>query len=107
MVAKWKILEIDAPDGELILRAKYFASVAEKDLIVETEGYWTFQEPKLNIPFIDLTEEIIVAWIQAETMQDGVNNIERRLAEQLEALKKQQLTPLPWAPQVFTPDLKG
>lgn len=107
MTTKWKILGIDSPDGELITRARYFASVTDKDLVVETEGFWTFQEPKLNVQFVDVTEEMIVAWVQAETMQDGANMIEKRLNEQLEALKAQRVTPLPWVPQTFTPDLKG
>lgn len=105
MTTKWKILGIDSPDGELITRARYFATVSDKDLVVETEGYWTFREPKLNVQFVDVTEDMIVAWVQAETTQDGANMIEKRLNEQLDALKKQRVTPLPWAPQVFTPEI--
>jgi len=105
MTTKWKILGIDSPDGELITQAKYFATVSDKDLVVETEGFWTFQEPKLNVAFANVTEDMIVAWIRAETMQDGANMVEARLAEQLDALKKQRVTPLPWAPQVFTPEI--
>jgi hypothetical protein len=105
MTAKWKILGIDSPDGELITGARYFATVSDKDLVVETEGFWTFREPKLNVQFVDVTEDMIVAWVQSETTQDGANMIEKRLNEQLEALKKQRMTPLPWAPQVFTPEI--
>lgn len=105
MTTKWKILGIDSPDGELITRARYFATVSDKDLVVETEGFWTFQEPKLNVQFVDVTEDMIAGWIQAETMQDGANMIEKRLVEQLNALKKQRVTPLPWAPQTFTPEI--
>jgi hypothetical protein len=105
MTTKWKILGIDSPNGELITRAQYFATVSDKDLIVETEGFWTFQEPKLNVAFANVTEDMIVAWVQAETMQGGANMIENRLNEQLDALKKQRVTPLPWAPQVFTPEI--
>ena len=105
MTTKWKILGIDSPDGELITKARYFATVSDKDLVVETEGFWTFQEPKLNVAFANVTEDMIVAWVQAETMKDGASMIEKRLNEQLEALKKQRVTPLPWAPQVFTPEI--
>jgi hypothetical protein len=105
MTTKWKILGIDSPDGELITRARYFATVSDKDLVVETEGFWAFQEPKLNVQFVDVTEDMIVAWVHAETMKDGANMIESRLNEQLDALKKQRVTPLPWAPQVFTPEI--
>ena len=105
MNTKWKILGIDSPDGELITTAKYFASIAEGDMVVETEGYWRFYEPTLNAAFSDVTEDMIVSWIKEQTMKDGANMIETRLAEQLDALKKQRVTNLPWAPQTFTPEI--
>jgi len=101
MTTKWKILGIDSSDGELITRAKYFASVSDKDLVVETEGFWTFQEPKLNVAFADVTEEMIVAWVQGEIG----SAVESRLTEQMATLKNQRVTPLPWMLQVFTPEL--
>ena len=96
----WKILGIKA-DGDLITQAKYFVSHQG----VETEGYWTFREPKLTVPFADVTEEMIVAWIRAETTEGKVNMIEQRLADQAAALAKERETPLPWMPQVFTPEI--
>lgn len=96
----WKILGIKA-DGDLIIQAKYFVSHQG----VETEGYWTFREPKLNVPFADVTEEMIISWVQEETTEGKVNMIEKRLAEQAAALQKAQETPLPWMPQVFTPEI--
>ena len=96
----WKILSIEAQDG-LILKAKYFASLSDNQNTVETEGYCHFLDPKMTVPFSDVTEEMIVSWIQEETE----NAIEDRLAEQMAALKKQRVTPLPWMPQVFTPEL--
>lgn len=101
----WKILSIEAPDGELITQAKYFASVSEGSLTVETEGNWFFQEPTIKVPFAQVTEEMIVEWVKAETTRDGKNMVEERLNEQLEALKAQHKTPLPWLPQVFTPEI--
>jgi hypothetical protein len=50
-----------------------------------------------------VTETMIVGWIKAETMADGKNMIEARLAEQMVNVVEQQARPLPWAPQVFTP----
>ena len=95
----WKILGIEA-DGELITQARYFAAITEGDFIVETEGNWFFPEPQLTVPFDDVTEDMIMSWIDK-------TNIEARLAEQLAALKKQKVTVAPWLPQTFTPDLKG
>ena len=99
MKTEWKILGIEA-DGDLITQAKYFAAASEKDFVVETEGNWYFLEPKLNVPFADVTEEMIISWIDKM-------GVEARLAEQLAALKKQKVTVAPWLPQTFTPDLKG
>lgn len=98
----WKILSIKAKEG-LITQAQYHARVAEKDMAVETEGHWFFREPKMTVPFDQVTEAMIVDWIKAETMADGKNMIEARLAKQMVNVVEQQDCPLPWAPQVFTP----
>lgn len=99
----WKILEIYADDG-LITSAKYLCSVVDGEKTVDTEGYWTFQEPQLIVPFDQVTEEMIVQWIEDSSVVDGKNIIKSRLVEQLESLQKQPV-PAPWMPQVFTPNL--
>lgn len=99
----WKILEIYADDG-LITSAKYLCSVVDGEKTVDTEGYWTFQEPQLIVPFDQVTEEMIAQWIEDSSVVDGKNIIKSRLAEQLETLQKQPV-PAPWMPQVFTPNL--
>ena len=101
----WKILSISAPDGELITEAKYFVTYASEGQKVETEGHWYFQEPQLNKPLSQVSEEMVVAWIREQTMRDGKNMIEARLQEQMDNLKKQRKTALPWLPQVFTPEV--
>jgi hypothetical protein len=93
----WKILGIEA-DGELITQARYFATATEGGFTVETEGNWFILEPKLTVPFDDVTEDMIVSWIDK-------TGIEARLAEQLAALKKQKVTVMPWLPQTFTPEI--
>jgi hypothetical protein len=101
---QWSITETQAQDG-LILCAKYYVTAKEDDLSVETEGYWTFDSPKLSTPFDQVTEEMIVAWIEKETMRDGVCVIKSRLQEQLDSLSKSQFTPPPWQPQTFTVEM--
>lgn len=105
MKITWKIKSIKAQDG-LITQAMYEAVATEKDLTVDTEGTWFFREPKLNVPFAEVTEEMIVGWIKSETDEDGKSIIEKRLTEQLKALGQQQDIPLPWAPQVFKPKIE-
>lgn len=90
----WKILEIQA-DGDLITGARYFCAKNG----VETEGWWNFAEPVLNIPFADVTEEIVIAWV---TRDIGVQ-VQARLDEQ--AAVTQKTVVAPWLPQVFTPSI--
>ena len=100
----WKISELKC-DESAIYQAKYHVTIQEDDLSVETEGYWTFDSPKLSISFDQVTEEMIVAWIEKETMRDGVCVIKSRLQEQLDSLSKSQFTPPPWQPQTFTVEM--
>jgi hypothetical protein len=90
----WKILEIQA-DGDLITGARYFCAKNG----VETEGWWNFAEPVLNIPFANVTEEIVIAWV---TRDIGVQ-VQARLDEQ--AAVTQKTVVAPWLPQVFTPSI--
>lgn len=105
MDANWKILSIKSPDGALITQAKYHVRATDGDTIVESEGNWEFLEPVLTVPFADVTEQMIVGWIKDQTVRDGVNMVETRLAEQIASLKAERETPLPWLPQVFTPEI--
>ena len=89
----WLIKEVYAKDG-LITKAKYHCV----EQTVETEGYWTFLDPKLNIPFADVTEEMVIAWVDAEI---GAT-IKARLDEQLQT---QMPVVAPWLPQTFTPNI--
>ena len=102
MIYEWSITETQVQEG-LILCAKYHVIAKEDDLSVETEGYWTFDNPKMTIPFDQVTEEMVVGWIDAAAMKDGKSVIKSRLEEQLN--NKKQPVPAPWMPQVFTPNI--
>jgi hypothetical protein len=100
---KWKIHEIDATEG-LITVVKYSVLARDIDLTVETEGYWRFGDPVLRKALLEVKEEDVIAWVKADSMREGVNIIESRLAEQLANLAKDKVK-LPWVPQVFTVNL--
>jgi hypothetical protein len=104
MEYNWKILEISA-ENELITHAKYHCALLDDTNIVETEGNWWFKEPLGSIPFSEVTEEMVVSWIENESMKDGQNIIKSRLQEQLELIKKSKSVVPPWKPQVFTPNI--
>jgi len=100
----WKILGVEAKDG-LITSAHYHATATDGNVVVETEGNWFFQEPKMEIPFDQVTEEMVAQWVQDQAVQDGKPLIKTRLEEQIAALKTQTKTVAPWMPQTFTPEI--
>ena len=93
----WKVSEIQATDG-LITSAKYYVSTEDNGYFADTEGYWHFTEPTLSIPFEQVTEEIVIGWIQAES----AGAIEQRLQEQITAMKVAKKVVAPWLPQTFS-----
>jgi len=96
----WKISELKGND-KAIIQAKYHVALIEDDLRIETEGYWDFDPKEAVIPTAQVTEEMVVHWIDQGTTQDGVSSIKSRLLEQLETVKKQQEIALPWKPPTF------
>jgi hypothetical protein len=100
----WKILELSANEGQ-ITSAKYHCTASEEGLSVETEGNWQFDVSKQAIPFAEVTEELVVKWIEDSSVVDGKCVIKSRLVEQLQALQKQNVVVAPWLPQIFTPNI--
>jgi len=101
---QWKILEVFAKD-EIITGAKYHVIGTEDDISVESEGNWYFDCPTAKVPFLEVTEEIIIDWIEADAVRDGENHIKMGIKKQVEALKSHKPVPAPWMPQVFKPEI--
>ena len=101
---QWKILEVFAQD-EVITGARYHLVGTEDDLSVETEGNWFFDCPTAKVPFLEVTEEMIIGWIEADAVKDGDNHIKKGVENQIKALKSHKPVPAPWMPQVFKPEI--
>ena len=100
----WKIEELSAENG-LITHVKYRCTVSDEGQSVATEGNWWFNEPKIKVPFEQVSEEMVAGWIEQEAVKDGVCHIKSRLEEQLKALEANKPVVAPWLPQIFTPEL--
>jgi len=100
----WKILELSA-ENEVINHAKYMVTATDGTNTVETEGNWYFKAEPGNVPFSQVTEELVAQWVENETMKDGVCVIKSRLEEQLAEISKSKTVVPPWKPQVFTPEI--
>jgi hypothetical protein len=101
---KWKILEVFAKD-EVITGAKYHLIGTEDDISVESEGNWYFDCPTAKVPYLEVTEDMICQWIEADAVIDGKNHIKMGIEKQVEALKSHKPVPAPWLPQVFKPEI--
>ena len=101
---KWKILEVFAKD-EVITGAKYHVIATEDDISVESEGNWYFDCPTAKVPYLEVTEDMICQWIEADAVVDGKNHIKMGIEKQVEALKSHKPVPAPWLPQVFKPEI--
>jgi hypothetical protein len=101
---EWKILELSANEGQ-ITSAKYHCKANDGDVFVETEGNWKFEKGETSIPFEQVTEDLVVQWIEDSSVVDGKCVIKSRLVEQLQTLQKQNVVVAPWLPQIFTPNI--
>ena len=86
----------------VVKSVKYLATLSNNDQMVESEGYWYFDQNDGN-PLESLTEDQVIEWVRQATMKDGQNMVEQRLTEQMNALAKP--VNLPWKPAVFKLDL--
>jgi len=93
----WKVTEIST-DGELIIHAKYYVIANNELNSVETEGNWWFSDKTFNIPLADVKEKDIISWIEKEATVNGVCHITDNLENQLNNLKNNNTTQLPWQP---------
>jgi len=98
---KWQIIKIFSKE-DLITSVQYKLSGIEQTIIIETEGTYLFNDPVLNIPFLDVTEEIVIDWIEKETIVNGQSHIKSGIEKQFNALENVEVV-APWLPQVFTP----
>jgi hypothetical protein len=99
---EWKILSTTSDATGLITEARYYAALDVDGKKVETEGNCYFIEPKLDIPFEEVSEENVIDWVKEEVTKEGKNTVEFRLKEQFEALESQTNNVAPWMPQIFT-----
>jgi hypothetical protein len=99
MTYTWKITDMFAVDG-LITQVRYHCTAIENGVSIETEGTWQFFDPKLNVAFDQVTEQMVADWIDAETK----GSIKENLQKQMQTLSVKPVI-APWLPQIFTPNI--
>jgi hypothetical protein len=94
---KWQIAQMDrlTEDG-FVVTVHYRVSATEDNYVASTYGTVGFSEQPEGgfVPFEQLTEEMVIGWVQGSLGKDAV---EASLASQIEAQKApKQVSGLPW-----------
>ena len=97
----WQIIKIFSKN-DLITNVQYKLSGTDQITIIETEGTYLFIDPVLNVPFLEVTEEMVIDWIEKETIVNGQSHIKSGIEKQFNELENVEVV-APWLPQVFTP----
>jgi hypothetical protein len=99
---QWKVLEIFG-DDKVITEVKYRIVAKDEVNSVESEGYYTFQEPMRL--FAEMLEVDVEIYLNLDSMQNGVNLIKSGLEQQLSNLGKSTVAKKPWEKPTFKPKL--
>ena len=97
----WKIIKVFSKN-ELITGVKYKLIGDDQATIIESEGTYYFKDPVLILPFRDVTEAILINWLDTETIVNGQSHIKSGIEKQFNALENVEVV-APWLPQVYTP----
>ena len=97
----WEITGAKNADG-LITSADYLVTLNDDQESIQSQGSWVFDSPFLAVPYDQVTQEMIVGWIEKASTVDGVSSIKSNLEKQLTALRSSQRTGLPWVVGTFT-----
>jgi hypothetical protein len=96
-------------DGETDVVTRAFYTVLGDDGEGHTADYSNFAYTPLDpsvpfIPYADLTNDIVIGWVQSNLGADAVASIQESIAIQIERQvnppKEPEVLPLPWAPPV-------
>ena len=103
----WEVTSLytETIDGETdyVVIANYTVVGIDGDYTASLSNIARFSTESVSpfVPYEDLTETIVIGWIQAELGVDGVNNLEACIQGQIDSQINPpvtpQLTPLPWA----------
>lgn len=103
-------------EGETDVITTVFYTVAADDGQGHTATLSSIQQTPLDptvpfIPYADLTNDIVIGWVQDDLGENGVNsiyaNLDAQIAAQINPPPTPQSFPLPWAPAPPAPDLSA
>jgi hypothetical protein len=104
----WSInsmLTVQQPDPDYVVKVYWGLTGMDGQTYASAAGSVEFaqnQEQSGFIPYDQLTEAIVVGWVQAALGEGGIAQYEANIQAQIDVLKNPssipEYTPLPWAP---------
>lgn len=96
----WKIKQTLSSGNELI-SVHYLLTASDETHEVQSEGHADVKG-KIDVPYEDIRESTIFDCLARMYLQDEPNSLKCRLQEQLDYLKNEMSTEVPWKAQIFT-----
>ena len=95
-------LDRSLPDS-VVVTAHWTASLTEGDLTASSYGTCSFEQKDPSdpnfIPFDDLTEEVVLGWVQDKMGEEQVAALQANLNNQMDVLKNPtSASGVPWQP---------
>jgi hypothetical protein len=99
-VFNWKLLQTTSVNGELV-SVNYLVTAKDDQHEVQSQGHADVSG-KITVPYADIRESHIIACLTEMYMQDEPKSLKLRLQEQLDYLKNEISTDVPWKDQIFS-----
>jgi hypothetical protein len=97
-----KMSTLQQPDPNYVVTAYWRLTGVDGQYVASLEGINTFdsQQESNFVPYDQLTNDIVVGWVQNQLGANGVSNCEVNVQNQINSLinppVSPQITPLPW-----------
>ena len=95
----WKILQTLSKGDELV-SVHYLVTAKDETHEVQSQGH-ADMTGKITIPYSDIRESTIVDCLAEMYLQDGPKSLKSVLQAQLDYLKEEISTEVPWKDQIF------
>lgn len=94
---------VQQPDPDYVVNVIWTLTGVDGQYTASIGGNTTFNSDQASpfIPYDQLTEAIVIGWVQANLGEQGIANYEANVNGQIESMKNPPVspanTPLPWA----------
>lgn len=93
---------VQQPDPDYVVRAFWTLTGTDgnKNASVSAAANFSQADEQQNfIPYDQLTQEVVIGWVQAQLGEVGIASYQSQIDAQLNPRPEPEFTPLPWAQQ--------